>query len=107
MGLIASAKGIGPSFAGEDTVVTMISGNVNTALAGFSFELAFTGERVGAAERDLVIDFDESRSRIKENGPSNVLRRRCLAPISIGEATANRRFILIHIYAIARMELFF
>ena len=85
----------------------MVSGNVDTALAGFSFKLAFASERVGAAEGNLVIDFYESRSRIKENSPANVLRRGGLAPISIGEATANGRFILIHMYAIARMELFF
>ena len=105
--MIASAKGVGPSFAGKDAVITMVGGDVNTALAGFGFELAFTGERVGPSERDLVIDLDETGSRIKEDSPANVLRRGCLASISVGETAANCGFILIHMDAIARMELFF
>ena len=105
--MIASAKGIGPGFAGKDAVIAMVGGDVNTALAGFGFELAFTGERVCAAERNLMIDPNETGSRIKEDSPANVLRRGCLAPISVWETAADCGLILIHMDAIARMELFF
>ena len=98
---------ISPGFAGKDPIIAVVSRNIDAALSGFGFELAFTGERVGSSERYLVVDLDESRSRVEEDSTANVLGRGGLAPVSIRKAAAYGGFVLVHMDAIARMELFF
>jgi hypothetical protein len=69
--------------------------------------LAFTGKGISAPKRDLMVDLDETRRGIKENGSPNVLGRGGFAAISVGESATNSRFVLIDMNAVARMKLFF
>jgi hypothetical protein len=107
LGLITGSESVSPGFTGKDSIVAMVSRYIDSTLCCFCFELAFTGKGISAPKRDLMVDLDETRRGIKENGSPNVLGGGSFAAISVGESATDSRFVLIDVDAVARMELFF
>ena len=97
LSLLALAKSVGPGFTSEDPIVAVVGRDVDATSSGFGFKLTFAGEGVGATKRDLMVDFNKAGGRIKEDGSTNVLRRRSLSTVCMGKTTTNSGFILVDV----------
>jgi hypothetical protein len=74
LGLLIRAKCVSPCFASEDSIVAVKSLDIDAALGGFSYKAVFAGQRIVAAQGNLMVDLDETRSRVVKDGSANVLR---------------------------------
>jgi hypothetical protein len=98
------AKVLFPLVGDEDAVVSMKRLNRNATLSSVSFEQVFAIKGALSIERDLMIDLDEARGRVKEESPTTVALGGRLTALGVGETATNWRFVLVHMNTLTRSK---